>query len=65
MYLTQHNTSRLSLHLPPSQAIFPLGPSFGPIGIKETKMLANVFATRVGAMPMPGIYLIAVTACVL
>lgn len=27
---------------------------FGPIGLKETKQLANVFATRVGAMPMPG-----------
>ena len=34
------------------QSVFPSGPAFGPIGLKETKQLANIFATRVGAMPM-------------
>eukprot|EP00596_Hydrurales_sp_CCMP1899_P010005 CAMPEP_0119048116 /NCGR_PEP_ID=MMETSP1177-20130426/57037_1 /TAXON_ID=2985 /ORGANISM="Ochromonas sp, Strain CCMP1899" /LENGTH=612 /DNA_ID=CAMNT_0007023573 /DNA_START=89 /DNA_END=1927 /DNA_ORIENTATION=+ len=31
--------------------IFPAGPTFGPIGLRETKLLANIFATRTGAMP--------------
>lgn len=41
------------LHIqdPEFMAIFPGGPNFGPIGLRETKLLANVFATRAGVMP--------------
>ena len=44
------------LHIaePDFQAIFPGGPMFGPIGLRETKMLANVFAMRAGVLPLPG-----------
>ena len=35
-------------------SIFPAGPLFGPIGLRETKMLANAFAIRAGVHPPPG-----------
>lgn len=48
----------LTSHFPSTcmcnQAVFPAGPCFGPIGLKETKQLANIFATRAGVMPMAG-----------
>jgi hypothetical protein len=39
---------------PGFMAIFPHGPVLGPIGLRETKLLANFFATKVGAMPQGG-----------
>jgi hypothetical protein len=47
-------TSNLSSTCMCDQAVFPAGPCFGPIGLKETKQLANIFATRAGVMPMAG-----------
>ena len=43
------------LHIaePDFHAVFPTGPAFGPIGLRETKMLANVFALRAGVLAPP------------
>ena len=43
------------LHIaePDFHAVFPTGPTFGPIGLRETKMLANVFALRAGVLAPP------------